>query len=373
MPALNAHLYERLQSVPEDSRRQLLQSTMLPCGKIKVAGQIYDHFSGNDYLGLSQHADVIQAAAQACNVSAGAGASRLVTGNHAHYEALEVALAHHTRHEKALVFSSGYAATIGTISALMGKGDLILADKLAHACMIDGAMLSGARLMRFRHNDVAHARAVLHKHQGQYKNALIVTEHVFSMDGDISPIDELLELKNDYDCWLMVDDAHGHGIVEYVNRSSVDIWCGTLSKALASVGGYVTGSALLIDFLLQHARSFIFSTALPPSAVAAAATSLSILEREPWRGARALTHAQHVCKALGLAAAQSAIVPIVLGSNSKALAASKALKEQHLWVSAIRPPTVPNNSARLRVTLSAAHEDDQIERLITAIKPWVAA
>ncbi len=372
MPALNDVLSARLHSIPEASRRALVEAHVRHGTHIVVDGREYLHFSGNDYLGLIQHPKVLQAAQNALDThGAGAGASRLVTGNHAHYGALETALADYLRLEAALVFSSGYAATLGTIAALMEEGDLILADKYAHACMIDGAQLSGAKLMRFAHNDMAHAESILAKHRSQFNNVLIVTEHIFSMDGDNAPLDALIDLKKRYRSWLMVDDAHGIGITYYLHKNDVDIWSGTLSKALASVGGYVAGSRTLMNYLIQSARSMIFSTALPPSAVAAAHAALEIMVAEPERGALALGHAKAFTEALGLPPAHSAIVPVIIGEDADAVAASAALKEQGFWVSAIRPPTVPKGTARLRVTFSAAHTREQVLALAEAVKPWV--
>lgn len=371
MPALNDVLTARLAAFSPDRRRVLMTSQPLAGGRAAVDGKVYQHFCGNDYLGLSHDIRLIEAAQNACNSGSGAGASRLVTGNHAGYEGLEVALAKHSGHATALVFSSGYAATVGTIAALMGKGDLILADKLAHACMIDGAMLSGATLKRFAHNDMGHAEALLQRYRRQYQSTLIITEHIFSMDGDAAPLDALVKLKNTYDTWLMVDDAHGISVTDYPHKNSVDIWCGTLSKALASVGGYVCGSAALRDYLIQHARSLIFSTALPPAALAAAHTALEVVKAEPWRGAQALLHAQRFAQALDLPQPHAAIVPLILGENARALEASAALKMQGYLVSAIRPPTVPKGAARLRFTFSAAHSDDQVNGVIAATKKWV--
>lgn len=374
MPALNDVLHARLHDVPDANRRHLVEAAVQHTTNLRVNGADFLHFSGNDYLGLVQHPRVMQAALEAVNShGVGAGASRLVTGNHRYYTQLETALAEYLRLEAALVFSSGYAANLGAIAALMEEGDLILADKYAHACMVDGAQLSGAKLMRFAHNDMAHAESLLAKHRSQYRHVLIITEHVFSMDGDIAPLDGLVALKKKYRTWLMVDDAHGIGIVYYPHKNDVDIWSGTLSKSLASVGGYVAGSSTLIAYLTQSARSMIFSTGLPPSATAAACAALAIMVAEPERGALALGHAQAFTESLGLPQAQSAIVPVIMGSDEDAMNASAALKENGFWVSAIRPPTVPKGTSRLRVTFSAAHTRAQVMALAEAIRPWVRA
>jgi 8-amino-7-oxononanoate synthase len=323
-------------------------------------------FASNDYFGLSKHPEVI-AAAQAALVQygAGAGASRLVTGNHPLYAPLEKKLAQLKKKEAALVFGSGYLANIGVITALMGKGDLILADKLAHACIIDGAQLSGAKLMRFKHNDAEHAIALLQEHRSSYENVLIITESVFSMDGDKAPLTALSKLARRHDAWLMVDDAHGLGEEA---GTTVDIWTGTLSKAAGSYGGYAAGKQSLVDYLATSARSFIFSTGLPPATCASALKALEIAEREPQRRARPLLLARRVTNALGLVPAQSAIVPVIFGSSEAALAASARLEKLGILAIAIRPPTVPANSARLRLTFNSEHTDEQVDALIAALK-----
>lgn len=369
MPALNQFIEAELREITPDMRRRLVGAESLEGGRLRVKGKEYWHFCANDYLGLAHHPALKQAARLAVDtMGAGASASRLVTGNHAGYAALETALCEHLGAEAACVFSSGYAANLGVMQALMGKGDVIFADKLAHASMVDGARLSGAKLIRFKHNDMAHLEQLLSTHRGQYQNALIITEHVFSMDGDISPIDDIITLKNKYDSWLMVDDAHGIGIVECKAKKSVDIWLGTLSKTLASVGGYVLGSAPLKEYLVNHARSLIYSTGLPPSITAQATAALKVMKNEPWRKEKVMRHAQRFTQALGLPMAQSPIVPVIIGKAEDAVRASEALKQKGFYVSAIRPPTVPENTARLRICFSAAHSDEAVEGLIAAVK-----
>lgn len=355
MPDLSQYCNDRLQALEAQHARRHLRA--VPPGLVS--------FASNDYFGLSTHPVVVEAARAAMADGAGAGASRLVTGNHAHFAPLEAKLAAIHRQPSALVFGSGYLANLGTITALMGPGDLILADKLVHACMIDGAQLSGATLKRFRHNDVLHAEALLTEYRGQYDKVLIATEHVFSMDGDRAPIAALEKLAMKYDCWLMVDDAHG---LHDEPDVPVDIWMGTLSKAAGSYGGYIAASQPVIDYLLTAARSFVFSTGLPPAACAAALAALSIAEAEPERRARPVQLARRVTQALGLTEAQSAIIPIILGSSEAALAASEALKRHGMLAVAIRPPTVPPGTARLRLTFSANHTDAQVDALIAALK-----
>lgn len=344
------------------SLRRQLRERVRDGVMVREGGREYVSFACNDYLGLSQHPEVITAGKQALEqYGAGAGASRLVTGNHLLYAPLEAKLAKLKGKEAALVFGSGYLTNLGIVPALVGKGDVIYADKLVHACMLDGAQLSGATLKRFRHNDMAHLAELLAE-RGQYKHALIMTDHVFSMDGDVAPLEKMAALAQQHDAWLMADDAHGLGIIhEYPN--GVDLWMGTLSKAAGAYGGYVAASRTVIDYLTSAARSLVYTTGLPPAVCASALTALEVMEREPQRGARALELARRV-----VPTAQSAIVPIVLGEAEAALSASDKLKEQGLLVVAIRPPTVPPGTARLRLAFSSEHTDAQVEQLRAALE-----
>jgi len=338
--------------------------------EIEQDGRRFVSFACNDYLGLRNHPSVIAAGQNAViEYGAGAGASRLVTGNHAHYAPLEAKLAALKGAQAALVFGSGYLTNLGVIPALMQKGDVIFADKWVHACIIDAAQLSGARLVRFAHNDMAHLEALLKQHREESPHALIVTDHVFSMDGDVAPLVEIAALAEKYDAWTMADDAHGLGIV--APAAPMDIWMGTLSKSAGAYGGYVCGSQALIDLLVTAARSFVFSTGLPPSVCASALAALEIMDAEPKRGARALELAQRVTDALALTPAQSAILPIMLGTPEAAMAASEKLKARGILAVAIRPPTVPVGTARLRLAFSCAHTDAQVEALIGALREIV--
>lgn len=370
MPTLNEHCAKAVKALEASSlRRRLVVSNHDENSAVNVvrAGRTYTSFACNDYLGLRADARVIAAGQAAlAQHGAGAGASRLVTGNHAHYAPLEAKLAAMKGAEVALVFGSGYLANLGIIPALMNKGDVIFADKLVHACIIDAAQLSGARLIRFAHNDMAHLETLLKQHREDSTNALIVTDHVFSMDGDVAPLADIAALGTKYDAWTMADDAHGLGLVK--PAAKLDIWMGTLSKSAGVYGGYVVGSQTLIDFLVTAARSFVFSTGLPPALCASALAALTIIEHEPERGERALMLARRVSVALGLPLAQSAIVPIMLGTPERALAASEALKERGILAVAIRPPTVPVGTARLRLAFSSAHSDTHVDALIEALK-----
>jgi 8-amino-7-oxononanoate synthase len=330
-------------------------------------------FSCNDYLNLSQHPAVKNAAAAALEkYGAGAGASRLVTGNHPLYAELESRLARFKGTEACCVFGSGYLANAGIIPALMGEGDLLLIDELSHSCLWAGARLSRARSLIFRHNDLAHAEAVLRRYRVTHKQALIVTDGVFSMDGDRAPLQELGELAAAQDAWLLSDDAHGLGVLNDGRGSavgaSVDLQMGTLSKALGSYGGYVSASSSVIELLKTSARTLIYSTGLPPASVAAALAALDIIESDPALTARPLAKARAFTQAAGLPQAQSSIVPVILGQPAAALDAARLLEEEGFLVIPIRPPTVPENTARLRLAFTAGHPDAEIARLAALIR-----
>ncbi len=368
MPELDEVLAQKLAILEARQQRRTLRSTERGQGvHVRRDGRELVSFCDNDYLGLAQHPEVIAAVRAALEkYGLGAGASRLVSGNHPLYAELETALASAKGTEAACVFGSGYLANLGAIPALVGKNDLIIADRLIHACMIDAAKLSGASLYRFAHNNVEHCRSLLEENRGEFQHCLILTETVFSMDGDRAPITELAKLAIEFDAWLMTDDAHGLGVVPHVAGAQIQM--GTLSKAAGAYGGYVCGSKTLIDYLQTSARSLIYSTALPASVVAGAAASLSIIARDKKLVETPLARARQFTEALGLPEAQSAIVPLLLKEEEKALAASIALEEEGFWVAAIRPPTVPEGTARLRFAFSALHSEDDVARLIDAVK-----
>lgn len=300
----------------------------------------------------------------------GAGASRLVTGNCPLFEELEQRLAAHKGAEAACLFGSGYLANAGTIPVVAGEGDLILADELAHSCLWAGARLSRAEVLTFRHNDVDHARELLDAARAKHRHALIVTETIFSMDGDAAPVAPLASLARDYDAWLMTDDAHGLGVAEKA-QDGVDLKMGTLSKALASYGGYVCADRAVIDLIKTRARTLIYSTGLPPASAAAALAALDIIESDPGLVSRPLQKAQSFTEACGLPLAQSAVVPIVLGDEVIALEAQQMLERQGFLAIAIRPPTVPAGTARLRLAFTAQHPDEEIARLAEIVRARV--
>lgn len=317
-------------------------------------------FGSNDYFSLRKRPEILEAAAKALEHGSGGVASRLAGGESPLYAKLESAVACAKKRESACVFGSGYLANIGVIQALTGKGDLVLADRLSHACLIDGAKLSGAKLLRFTHNSVKNLAALLEKHREKHRHCLVITETVFSMDGDKAPVAELAALARRHDAWLLADDAHGLFMDE---GSGADILTGTLSKSLASYGGYVAGSKALADYLKTAARSLVFSTALPPASLAAAAKALEIIAALPEIRLKPLENAGFFASLLGLPAPESAILPIILKDEKKTLLASKTLAENGFFVPAIRPPTVPPHTSRLRISFQSGNKREDLERL----------
>jgi 8-amino-7-oxononanoate synthase len=339
-------------------------------------------FSCNDYLNFSQHPKIVAAAIAATErYGIGAGASRLVTGNHPLYAELETRLARLKGTEAACVFGSGYLANTGIIPALAGPDDLIVLDELSHACIHAGAKLSGAKVHLYRHADAAHAEQLLAAHRAASKRALIATDGVFSMDGDLAPLRELSSLAKRFDAWLLSDDAHGLGVLGGGRGSAfaaggrgaddVPLQMGTLSKAIGAYGGYLCASQTVIDFMRTRARTFIYSTGLPPPVVAAAIASLELIETEPAYVAEPLRKARSFTRALNLPEAESAIVPVVVGDAEAALAASDRLRDEGFLVVAIRPPTVPAGTARLRFAFTAQHPDAEVERLAEIVRQRV--
>lgn len=320
-------------------------------------------FCCNDYLGLSQNAQVKKAAIAAIEkFGVGARASRYVSGNNSLYEKVEKQIAKMKNCEDAIVFSSGYATAIGAIPALVCEGDLIVADRLIHSSAIDGSKLSGARLMRFGHNDIAHAKKILEENRGKFKKCLIITETVFSMDGDVGEISELLKLAKKFDAILLSDAAHDLWLNQREVASANHLQMGTFSKAVGALGGYVAGDKMLIDYLRNFAKSAIYSTALPPAILAGALASLKIISKKNL-GQKALKNAQYFCELMGREKPQSAIVVLIVGENKKALEIAKKVAEKGMLISAIRPPTVEVGKARLRITFSSEHKKNQVKEL----------
>jgi 8-amino-7-oxononanoate synthase len=367
MPLLEQVAREELDRARARSQfRSIVATERLGGARVRRNGRECISFSCNDYLGLAHHPEVIAAARKALErYGAGAGASRLVTGNHLLYTELEGLLAELKGAERALVVGSGYLANLGVISALVGKDDLIMADRLCHASMYDGARLSGATVERYSHRSIEDLQEILARRRTDFKRCLILTETVFSMDGDRAPVAELVRLAHAHDAWLLTDDAHGLGICA---TDPADLQIGTLSKAIGGYGGYVCAKASVIALLENRARSLIYSTGLPPATVAAAAAALRVLKADPILRSKPLENARRFTRALGREPAQSAIVPVVVREPERALAASALLESNGLLAVAIRPPTVPPGTSRLRFAFSAAHEAEPIERAAALLK-----
>ena len=359
-------------------QRPLLESPQGP--EVVVDGQRLLAFCSNDYLGLANHPEVIaawQAGAERWGV--GGGASHLVVGHSTPHHQVEEALAELTGRPRALLFSTGYMANLGAITALVGQGNTVLQDRLNHASLLDGGLLSGARFNRYLHNDAASLASRLDKAVG---NTLVVTDGVFSMDGDLADLPALADVARARGAWLMVDDAHGlgtlgaqgGGIVEHFGLSvdDVPVLIGTLGKACGTAGAFVAGSEELIEALVQFARPYIYTTSQPPALACATLKSLELLRHETWRRehlAALIRQFREGAQQIGLALMDSPtpIQPIMIGDSAQALRLSRMLRERGLLVTAIRPPTVPAGSARLRVTLSAAHSEAQVQLLLNAL------
>ena len=390
MHSFDEELGRRLDTLREQGlHRELRRMDSAQGTRVKIAGRELLNFSSNDYLGLANHPALKEAAVKAVEkFGAGAGASRLICGSLAPFHELEETLGAFKGTEAALTFSTGYAAALGTITALLGKDDVIIVDKLVHASIVDAAKLSGAKLRVFDHNDLDDLEKIL-KWAGQTKaesgkrkaEILIVTESIFSMDGDAAPLRELVTLKEKYGAWLMVDEAHAtglcgtnrRGLAEALGISDrIEIQMGTLGKALGASGGYICGSRTLIDFLVNRARSFIFSTAPVPAAAAAATAGINLvqsgegkkLNEQLWLRVSEFkseirNQKSEIC---------SAIIPIIIGDETKAVDAATKLREQNIFVPAIRYPTVARGAARLRITLTADHTVNDVANLARALK-----
>jgi 8-amino-7-oxononanoate synthase len=366
-------------------QRRVHDSAQQP--QLQLQGRALLSFCSNDYLGLANHPAVLASfRAGLERYGAGSGASHLVCGHSTPHHELEEELAAFTGRSRALLFSSGYMANVGTLTALFGKRDALFQDRLNHASLLDGGLFSGARFRRYAHLDMAALESALQQDSSEGLRC-IVTDGVFSMDGDVAPLPELISLARRYDAVLMMDDAHGFGclgssgggLAQLCAESGCDsgedalpILVGTLGKAFGTAGAFVAGSAELIESLIQFCRPYIYSTALPPAVAAATRTSLRLLQQEPWRR----EHLQQLIQRfrqgcaqleLPLLQSQTAIQGLLLGSAAAALQASRALEEQGILVTAIRPPTVPPQTSRLRITFSAAHSEADVDRLLRAL------
>ena len=387
MNDFDRELTQRLVALREQGLlRELRRVDSSQSPRIQIAGQTLLNFSSNDYLGLAAEPALKDAAAQAvARYGAGAGASRLICGSLAPHHELDEALAAFKGAEAALSFSTGYAAAIGAISALLGKDDFIVLDKLVHACIVDAARLSGATLRVFAHNDLDDLEAKLKwaaaKTAGGKARVLVVTESVFSMDGDHAPLREIAALKEQYGAWLMVDEAHAtglygahrRGLAEELGVSNrIEIQMGTLGKALGASGGYICSSRPLVDYLINRARTFIFSTAPVPAAAAAATAGIRFVASSAGEERRSKLW-QNVASLQSTinhqpSTAQSAIIPILIGDEAKTVAAAAALRDRGIFIPAIRYPTVARGQARLRLTITAAHTHADLAELLAALQ-----
>jgi len=383
MQSLDDFATQKLAVLERDSLRRMLVETDRVDGVWAMRnGRRLLSFCCNDYLNLTHHPAIKEAAIAALTrYGVGSGGSRLVSGNHPLFLELESRLARMKGTEAACVFGSGYLANIGIIPALIGEADMILIDELAHACLWAGARLSRATVVPFRHSDVEHVEALLSEQRGHHKRALIAIDGVFSMDGDLAPLPALAALAQRFDAWLLSDDAHGIGVVgggggstfAHGAKADVPLQMGTLSKAVGGYGGYLCASNAVIELIRNRARSFVYSTGLPPANVAGAIAALDLIEGEPSYAALPLQNARAFTRMVGLPEAQSPIVPLLMGEASAALVAARRLESEGFLVIAIRPPTVPKGTARLRLTFTAQHPDAEIERLAGTIRSRLQA
>ncbi|MGZ8161722.1 MAG: 8-amino-7-oxononanoate synthase [Methylobacter sp.] len=376
-----AQLAGNLENIARQNLYRSRRVTESPQGiNLQLDGRNILNFCSNDYLGMANHPEVVKAFKTAANqYGVGSGSAHLICGHSFAHHALEEELAAFTGRDRALLFSTGYMANMGVISSLVGRGDMVFEDRLNHASLLDGGLLSGARFKRYAHADIDNLSTGLEKAAG---NKLIVTDGVFSMDGDYAPLKKLSLAAKNHNAWLMVDDAHGLGVIgahgggilEYygLKQDEVAVLMGTMGKGLGTFGAFVAGSELLIETLIQKARTYIYTTALPPAIAEATRASLKLVIGENWRRdklekltARFRSGAQQL--GLQLMASSSPIQPIVIGDSKRAVEISNVLLNAGFLISAVRPPTVPQGSARLRVTFSAMHEEQQIDRLLDAL------
>ncbi|MBL4743814.1 MAG: 8-amino-7-oxononanoate synthase [Cycloclasticus sp.] len=378
--------WELSSELDELKHQQLYRSRQIIEGaqgaQVRIGNTLYDNFSSNDYLGLANHPDVIKAFQQSANqFGVGSGSAHLISGHSREHHALEEELAEFTGRQRALVFSTGYMANLGTLSALLHEGDELFQDKLNHASLIDGGRLSGARLRRYSHADLNRLKQLLRSSSEAKK--MVVSDGVFSMDGDEADVKALVSLCAESNAMLMIDDAHGIGVlgknggglVEQLSltQQDVPILMGTLGKALGTAGAFIAGSDELIETLIQKARTYIYTTAMPPAIMAATRQSLKICQQENWRREKLTALIAQFRKGaqqlgLQLMPSKTPIQPVVLGSNQAVMSASEYLKEKNILVGAIRHPTVRKSSERLRITFSANHTEAQVDGLLCALE-----
>ena len=390
MSAFDEELVSRLKEIQEQGlHRQLRRLDSAQGARIEIGGKSLLNFSSNDYLGLANEPSLKEAAVAAVNkFGAGTGASRLVCGSMAPHHQLEEALAAFKQTEAALAFSSGYAAAVGAICAVLDSNDVVVVDKLVHACIVDGARLSGAKLRVFGHNNLDDLAKILRWADRRHANppllptdrrprTLIIAESIFSMDGDQAPLREIVALKEKFGAWLMVDEAHATGLYGKMRRglaeehdvsTKIEIQMGTLGKAFGASGGYICGSRPLIDFLINRARPFVFTTAPAPAAAAAAAEGVRLVQSDAGEKRRNQLWANVTHLSRHIESKGSAIIPIMIGDELKATRMSEMLRNHGVFIPAIRFPTVSRGQARLRLTISAAHSHEDIDQLLVALR-----
>ena len=362
----------------EQNKRSIKVYEPIDAVRVKRNNREFIMMASNNYLGLTHDLRVQQAAKYAVEqYGTGSGGARLTSGTFPLFNELELGIADFKHTEQALVFNTGYMANVGTITALMNKNSVIISDELNHASIIDGCRLSGAHIERYKHKDVEHAEYILKNYKSAYK--MIITDGVFSMDGDIAPLDKLYELGKEYNALLMVDDAHstgvlgnGRGTAHHFGLTDVDVQLGTLSKALGSVGGYVAGHKELIEYLVNYSRSFIFSTALSPADIGAALEALTIVKNEPLVVEQLNENTAYMAnklQSMGIECDdETPIFPIIVGDNERALSLAYELELRGIIITAIRPPTVPVGESRLRMTVTAAHSQEQLDYVANTLR-----
>lgn len=362
----------------EQNKRSIKVYEPIDAVRVKRNNREFIMMASNNYLGLTHDLRVQQAAKYAVEqYGTGSGGARLTSGTFPLFNELELGIADFKHTEQALVFNTGYMANVGTITALMNKNSIIISDELNHASIIDGCRLSGARIERYNHKDIEHAEHILKNYKSSHK--MIITDGVFSMDGDIAPLDKLYELGKEYNTLLMVDDAHstgvlgnGRGTAHHFGLTDVDVQLGTLSKALGSVGGYVAGRKELIEYLVNYSRSFIFSTALSPADIGAALEALTIVKNEPLVVEQLHENTAYMAnklQSMGIECDdETPIFPIIVGDNERALSLAHELEARGIIITAIRPPTVPVGESRLRITVTAAHSQEQLDYVANTLR-----
>jgi len=376
---LKAFLKEKKQ---QQLYRSVCHSESPQQPRMVVDGKQVLTFCSNDYLGLANHPAIIKAFKQAADkFGVGSGSAHLINGHSIEHQKLEEALAEYTGRDRALLFSTGYMANLGVVNALLDQGDSLFADRLNHASLMDAGLLSKARMRRYAHNDIG-ALQKLYANIA-VNHSMILTDGVFSMDGDVAPLKSLAKIAKQHQAWLMVDDAHGFGVMgetgagllqqENMDQEDVPIFMATLGKAIGTAGAFVAGSDALIEFLIQTARTYIYTTAMPPAIAAASRASLKLVQKENWRREKLqqlIVQFKQGARQLGLKllASETAIQPVMVGDVKAALKISEQLKQKGILVVAIRPPTVPEGTARLRITLSAAHTEKDVDLLLSALQ-----